>query len=274
LTEITEGPSGTASAGDEAANLYVAHCTFTNGPRTVSATLAPSIGTALAVDELALVAAVPSSGPSVLNSSTVNLPVGTTSKSASLGFTPASGNKLVAICAAGATFSVPSGWTRLSQRVDLWEAVVFTKTSDGTETAMAWTQNAARQAKVCFLEFASTATVSLQSAWAAVGLQTSPAVNFASATLSPTRGLLILARVFSGVIDAQTSHTYTTSAGGPIKFTDGASGTAGATPNEAANLCVVTFGFSDGPRTVSWTMTPSIGTALSVDTAQVLVTYP
>jgi hypothetical protein len=206
----------------------------------------------------------------LLNSSTVDLAQGTTSKSASIGFTPTSGNKLVAICCAAATFTVPSGWTRLSNRVNEWASEVFTKTSDGTETTMSWTQNGARQAKVVFLEFPSTYTISLESAWSNIA-NIQAATSVASGTLSSPSATYIYARAKAGddVLSASiTNYTYTTT-GALTELTDGRSGTSGVN-NEAAHLYVGFNTFTDGPRTVSWTMTPSTANATASDALQLV----
>jgi hypothetical protein len=202
----------------------------------------------------------------LLNSSTVGLAQGTTSKSASIGFTPTSGNKLVAICCAAATFTVPSGWTRLSNRVNEWASEVFTKTSDGTETTMSWTQNGARQARVTFLEFPASYTISVQAAWASLAnIQT--ATSITSGTVSPTTATFIYARCNIGDGDDRTNHTYTTT--GLTEVADGRSGTPAA-GNEAAHTYVAYLTFTNGPRTVSWTMTPSTVVAFAADALQLV----
>lgn len=208
--------------------------------------------------------------PTLLNSSTDTLPSGTVSKTATIGFTPTAGNKLVAICAAAATFTIPSGWTRLSQRIDLWESVVFTKNSDGTETSMSWTQNGARQATVTFLEFPSFATVELSAAWASI-----PNIQLATSldtdTISHANAVYVYARTRVAVDDdlGSVSHTYSTT-GDVTEIYDGTSGLPGA-GNEAVKSYVAYAAFTNGPRIVSWTMTPSAGVAVPADAVQLLI---
>ena len=202
----------------------------------------------------------------LLNSSTVNLAKGTTSKTASIGFTPTAGNKLVAICCAAATFTVPSGWTRLARLVDVWESVVFTKTSNGTETTMSWTQNGARQARVTFLEFPASYTITVQAAWAKLA-NIQAAINITSGTVSPAIATYIYARCNSGYGGDFTSHTYTTTT--LTEISDGGSGT-NATDDEAVHTYVAYLSFANGPRTVSWTMTPSTGVSFESDALQLV----
>jgi hypothetical protein len=191
-----------------------------------------------------------------------------TFKTAAIGFTPTAGNKLVAICGAAATFSIPSGWSRLANRVQDWESVVFVKVSDGTETSMSWTQNAARQAKVTFLEFPSTYLITALGGWQPINNQTQQ--DFAGSVDEPS-ATFIYARVRASSDNAQAGITYTTT--GLTEITDGSSGIAGFS-DEAVHLYVGQTTFTDGPKLVSGSLVASTATVQNPDAIQLVAAMP
>lgn len=97
-----------------------------------------------------------------------------TSKSFNFNFSPTSGNTIVVLLVAAATFSnIPAGWT--VERNELhgssqWAWCVLTKTSDGTETNLSWTQNGARAVYGKVLEVSNYAGIGGNGGPTAAGL--------------------------------------------------------------------------------------------------------
>jgi hypothetical protein len=95
--------------------------------------------------------------------------------------------------------------------------------------------------------------------------------SITSGTISSTRATFVYARAYSSAVNADFSTTYTTT-GDLTEIADGASGAAGA-GNEAVHMYVAQVTFTNGPRTVSWGMSPSSGT-YSPDAARIVVSFP
>ena len=84
------------------------------------------------------------------------------------GFTPTSGRMLLLYTSSAATMTVP-GWSKHRSAILDIELALFTKTSDGTETSIPFTQNAARAGSYTIVEFPAGSTVSTGTTTSASG---------------------------------------------------------------------------------------------------------
>lgn len=84
------------------------------------------------------------------------------------GFTPTSGRTLLVYTSSAATMTVP-GWSKHRSAILDIELAVHTKTSDGTETSIPFTQNAPRALAYTVVEFPAGTTVSTGTVTTAAG---------------------------------------------------------------------------------------------------------
>jgi hypothetical protein len=272
---------GTATNGTDYATIGTS-VVIPNGSTTATVTINPTTEATFEDDETVILTVASGTGYAIgspatatgtitnddaaivgyLNTSNVTLAQGTTSKSAALGFTPTSGSLLVAIATSAAQFnSLSAGWTKLQENSPsngAWLSMVATKTSDGTETAFAWTQNGARACKVTFFEFPAGYSLIAPNNWAQITIQDNANINVSGVAINQAAGTLIHARGYGHGGDdtsAEISLTYATS-GSLIELNDGC--TSG-NPSDEAALYVGAHTFTDGPKTLSWTQTPSNG---------------
>jgi hypothetical protein len=274
--DVNYSIGGTATSGTDY-TIAASPVSFSPGSATATVTMTPTGDSTVESNETVVITVIAGTGyvpgspavatgtitnddssdPTIVNTSVANLPFGTTNKSASLGFTPTAGNHLVAHCIAAATFSVPTGWTRRANRIVDWETVVFTKVSDGTETTLDWTQNAARQARVVFIEVANAVNAPFVSSVVVQGDIVSQPTQTSGSV--PNNSLFFYAMSRGGTeIGTSVSNITFTVTGDLTELADGRTGPGGA-DNEGVSSLVMSGRRTGGAGTLSWTATPAPG---------------